>query len=304
MEWLNKIWYQKLIDILLLLGGMSGLFSIVLVWIKSLKKHGSKPQIINDKGKWMFTVTDDDGHIKNINNEEFTLLLIEKDKKIKDLTSSVYELQTRLSLLEFDVQKTKLISDYQKAHSIPMSEHLVFFNLKRLIEGGVPLQLSNDNHVIRAKQEIAKIFIEECKLPVFYTRLKEFIHSFDVIKDDSERLSHLYSIITYLYSWIEEYSIKAATCKVSLSDGRSFYGIPDSFIDKFNEWHNPHVDIVVKKIKDVLYSEFYGTWRLKLIVILDHIDTAFYLTVQDAEKTIETINGKVEKQIRDKLTNL
>jgi hypothetical protein len=55
------------------------------------------------------------------------------------------------------------------------------------------------------------------------------------------------------------------------------------------------------KIKDVLFNAFYATWQLKLIVILDHIDTAFYLTVKDAEKTINTINGKVDKEIEEKM---
>jgi hypothetical protein len=51
-----------------------------------------------------------------------------------------------------------------------------------------------------------------------------------------------------------------------------------------------------------LFNAFYATWQLKLIVILDHIDTAFYLTVKDAEKTIVSINGKVDKEIKEKVS--
>ncbi|MGD9678089.1 MAG: hypothetical protein AB7V16_06965 [Vulcanibacillus sp.] len=296
-NWLDKAPLLKLFDVGLILFILGLLLTMIYFMVKSLKKIGEPTLGFDDKGKVKFSLNPKE-------NSTLELLLKSKDEEIEKLRLDLRELSDRFAVLDAQVNKDRIISDYHKDHKVPLIEHSVFFNLKKNYTGGIDLDIDNKDPIINTKIQIARIFLEQCKMPIFYERLKEWVKGFDDCTTDAEALQRLYGVLEHLYAWIDEYSIKAESILVELEDGRTFRGIPQSFIDSFNEWHEPHVKIVVYKIKDILYNQFYATWQLKLIVILDHIDTAFYLTIKDAEKTIETINGKVEKQIQEKLKSL
>lgn len=302
IEWLTKDWYLKLFDVSIVLFLLLGISFIAIFTINSLKKIGN-PVFTKEGKKLTFSLIDSDGNTKKVSTDELIKIVQEKDEEIRRLNKKLEDVQNRLSFLEREIQKSKIVEEYKEQHRIPLTEHAVFFNLKKNIEAGINFDYGIDNPAIRLKQEIASLFLEKCKLPIFYNRLKEYVAQFEKYENEGECLALLYTIITKLYEWIDEYSNKALDYKVELSDGRTFYGIPKVFINKFNEWHEPHIQIVVHKIKDVLYNEFYNSWQLKLIVILDHIDTAFYLTIQDAEKSISTLNGELEKELKQKIEN-
>ena len=59
--------------------------------------------------------------------------------------------------------------------------------------------------------------------------------------------------------------------------------------------------MLANKIKSVLYSSFYRTWQLKLIMILDVMDTVFSLVTHELVKAINTLDGEVDKQIEEKI---
>jgi len=298
--WLDKTPMLKLIDIGIVGVIVALLLIMIYFMIKSLKKIGDPNIEVDDKGKLKFSLASRSAESQAIATLD-TLLTI-KDREIALLKEELTDLKHRFAVLEAQVNKDKILSDYHRDHKIPLAEHSVFFNLKKNFTGGIDFNITDEDTVKNVKVQIAKIFLEQCKMPIFYERMRDWVKEFDDITSEVDALEKLYKILERLYEWIDEYSKKAETVLVELDDGRTFRGIPQAFIDGFNEWHDPHVKIVVYKIKDILYNQFYNSWQLKLIVILDHIDTAFYLTVKDAEKTIETINGKVEKQIMEKLT--
>ncbi len=303
-NWLSKLWYEKLFDI-----GLFGLIIIAIVVvvttaIKALKKVGDPTVEVDDKGKVKLTLRNTPTTGASVNSiDALELLLKTKDDEIYELRTNLENLTNKFIVLEAQVNKDKILAEFHKDNKVPLTEHSVFFNLLKNINGGVSLEVDDsiDEH-IKLKIEIAKIYLEQCKMPVFYERMKEWVEGFDDIDTNTEALHRLYKIQGLIYEWVEEYSKKAETLFVVLDDGRSFKGLPLSFVEAFNEWHDPHVAIVMHKIKDVLFNAFYATWQLKLIVILDHIDTAFYLTVKDAEKTIVSINGKVDKEIKEKVS--
>lgn len=290
-EWLAKEPLLKIADVTILLGALI-LLSVIVYNIFRLFKRIGKPSIKVNK----------DGVQVELDSQENSILdlLKQKDDEILELRKSLEELTTKFKVLEAEISRTRIISEYNRDHLIPLTNHSVFFNLTKNFSGGISLECKGDSESIKNKVIVAKTFLEQCKLPIFHDRLKEFVDGFNNLSD-GEAIIRLNTILDNIYKWIDEYSEKAEKVLVEFPDGRTIRGIPRTFIDKFNEWHDPHVKIVVYKIKDVLYSAFYNSWQLKLIVILDHIDTAFYLTIKDIETTIDSINGAVDKEIKEKL---
>lgn len=74
-------------------------------------------------------------------------------------------------------------------------------------------------------------------------------------------------------------------------------GIPDIFIDKFRVWDYEHTKILIDSIESIINSKFYSTFEEKIAAILDIMIFSFRLTLVDAEKTINELNGDLEKAL-------
>jgi hypothetical protein len=304
LEWLAKEWYLKLFDTLLGLCAIGSLGVIVISIIRAIKKIG-KPVLIKDGDKLSFELQDNES-LEKIEapvetKEGFTKLLLLKEEEIKTLKFNLQEVMERVKFLEAESSKRAVLDEYRENSMIPLTEHSVFFNIQKYVEGNTCFELDVSNPIIKTKVEVATAFIQQCKLPIFYSRLRDWVAEFNLVTSGKEGLTKLYSLASNLYKWVEEYSIKANDLKIELSDGRIFFGVPPSFINKFNELEEPLLKMILHKVHDVIYNNFYSSWQLKLIVILDHLDTWVYLMVKDAERTIETLNGHLERDIKAKL---
>lgn len=74
-------------------------------------------------------------------------------------------------------------------------------------------------------------------------------------------------------------------------------GIPDIFIDKFRVWDFEHTRVLVDSIESIINSNFYNSFEEKVAAILDIMIFSFRLTLVDAEKTINSLNGDLEKAL-------
>lgn len=304
LEWLAKEWYLKLFDTLLGLCATGSLGVIIISITRAVKKIG-KPVLVTDGKKISFELQDNEtqeaeGTVLET-RDGFTKLLLLKEEEIKTLKFNLQEVTERVKFLEAESSKRAVLDEYRENSVIPLTEHSVFFNIQKYVEGSTCFDLDISNPIIKTKVEVATAFIQQCKLPIFYSRLRDWVAEFNSITSGRDGLTKLYSLASNLYKWVEEYSIKANDLRIELSDGRVFFGVPNSFVSKFNEFEEPLLKMILHKIHDVIYNNFYTSWQLKLIVILDHLDTWVYLMVKDAESTIETLNGHLERDIKAKL---
>ena len=79
-----------------------------------------------------------------------------------------------------------------------------------------------------------------------------------------------------------------------------------SFIEahtKFDEWHNPHIDMTFESIKSISNNEIYPDELTKLLSIIEIFNIAFKLTIEDAKNTINELNGELERELNLQITN-
>lgn len=90
----------------------------------------------------------------------------------------------------------------------------------------------------------------------------------------------------------------------SLSKSSSFYKNSDYTVDeqrvleivmsKFNKWHRNRVEQVYRSAEMVCNSKFYGSPTVKVSVFLDLLLGSFVDTVNDAESTLNELNGDLK----------
>lgn len=183
----------------------------------------------------------------------------------------------------------------------PISQHQIFLTLKDAIERNLCIDSDLESSCSDEKLMIHEVFIRECKCQVFYDELKKFIDEIQISRDPN---NFLYSITDKIYEWIQEYNDKARGIKIIFNSGKIIYGVPEIYIRKFDQWHDAHIGAVLQKIRGVLHSDFYKSWKLRLFVILEHLDMAFILTFQDAEKTLGELNGELDRAITERINSM
>lgn len=145
------------------------------------------------------------------------------------------------------------------------------------------------------KTRINLTFLKKCFFPTFNTRIKEFM-----IKMTETKGETLYMLPSYLIKLIEEYSKKAEDIKIDLLDGIVIYGVPDCYINKFKYWQAERFNVLLESISDIIVSSFYNTWYLKCVACLDYLHFSSSLTIYDADRTLNQLNGNLEAEIEEK----
>lgn len=309
--WFTKPIGERLLDVSILLASIGILGWGFIIFIRKLKEINASFKA-GKEGIEINTSNNEDAPVlqpiplttvyspaEQVINEAMETLM----KMIKDRDDKIAFLEGKININNQELYEMKYKDKYntemdqsKRKTLIPFSQHEVFVNLLKYIERGIHFNFEKDMNPL--KIVIAKSFLEDCKVKVFYDNLRAFVVAIELLKTEEEKINMLSTIINRIYDWIEEYNKKAEDIRIDLPDGTCIYGIPSVFIKKFDDWHSQHVDATVLKIKQTFYSSFYTSWQLKLIMILDHIDTAFLLTVKDAEKTLLSLNGDLEEEIQ------
>lgn len=305
-DWLNKEWYLKLFDISLFLLVFGIIARVLLAFFKSggkvkLPKTLGELEIqsgTNETVKISDFLALKDEQINSLQKQvaELQQEIEERDKKIEELSKKIELLSQVISSLEEEQQKDKLYKEFLKQRTIPLTQHSVFFNLKQAMYEKINFfDYDEKNPVEAVKVAIATAFLTKCKMKIFYERLFDFVSNLSASTSNKEAFEQLHTVLDNIMLWVDAYNREAKSLTIQLPNGRTLKGVPQIFINEFNKWHDGHVSILLRKIRDVLYNNFYHSWQLKTILILDFIDIAFMQTILDAQQTLLSLNGEFEK---------
>jgi hypothetical protein len=74
--------------------------------------------------------------------------------------------------------------------------------------------------------------------------------------------------------------------------------IPENFIRKFNYFHKPRIKYIGSYISFICTSNFYRTDQEKKVALLDGMLHLFQWTILDIERTNDSINGPLDKELQ------
>lgn len=166
--------------------------------------------------------------------------------------------------MRFFFQKKKKLDKHQ------------FFNS---IEYWVNNDINNLPIINPLKKRVVCTFLR-IKYLTFSKNLKEYINTVDIEEE-------IMDLETLIIDCLKEYEDKARN-----------EGIPDIFINKFRVWNSPHTHILIDSVQSICTSKFYDSFEEKIVAVLDILTFSFRVTLIDAERTINDLNGELEKALK------
>lgn len=142
----------------------------------------------------------------------------------------------------------------------------------------INIEIDNLPITNKMKKNVVTKFLK-IKFNVFLNNFKNFVNEVENGNYDSSR-----SVELILVDSIKEFEFEARRQQ-----------IPDLFIEKYRKWDNTHTQITYDAIKSIIESKYYTTMDEQVAAILDILLFSFRLTIVDAEKTINDLNGELEK---------
>lgn len=81
-------------------------------------------------------------------------------------------------------------------------------------------------------------------------------------------------------------------------------GIPQIFLDKYDEYQNSQTLAMHEQLKSIVSSNFYKCNMDKIIAIFDVITYAFIYVILNAEETLTHMNGTLEHALEGSIFDL
>lgn len=81
-------------------------------------------------------------------------------------------------------------------------------------------------------------------------------------------------------------------------------GIPEIFLDKYDEYQNSQTLAMHEQLKSIVSSNFYKCNMDKIIAIFDVITYAFIYVILNAEETLTHMNGTLEHALEGSIFDL
>jgi hypothetical protein len=131
----------------------------------------------------------------------------------------------------------------------------------------------------RLKRNVVRCFLK-IQFTTFYDNFKKLIN-------DSENFKVKNSFENIMIECIKQYEEEALN-----------KGVPSIFLDKFRKWHEIHTTITFDAIRSVCDSKFYDSEYERTAAVLDILLFSFRLTIVDAEKSINELNGQLEQVLK------
>lgn len=200
--------------------------------------------------------------------------------------------------VSFDNQTEKIVEKIVEVkRKRSLSEHVFFIEMDKWVK--------YDLNKIKISSESKRIVVTKflkIKFKTFTRLLKDYITNAEQILNTNSDYK-CDDIIELFFRGIDEYNSLARETEIRIGN-RIMKGVPEIFIRKFDEWHTPHIEIVVESIKNIINNEIYIDEYIKLIAILEVFYIAFRLTILDAMQTLNDINGELDKEIEEKLCGI
>ena len=306
LSWISKSPLDQGLTLVILLLFLAGAGFIIVKIIANLKKRKLTPTATLNADGIRLGVDSETDQVKVPLSSMEQRLLDSADVRNEKQEAEIEKLRKEIDTLREELQELKVqlgikvkIDEDNKKNLIPFTQHTMFANLKTSMERGIDFPYIN-NEEYKRKIYLGKVFIQECRSPTLYYTFKDFIDNLEKIANDTEKVKFMFSFPDALYDAIDKYC-EIAYNKELIINNISIKGIPVCFVNKYKQFTQPHVDLLANKIKSVLYSSFYRTWQLKLIMILDVMDTVFSLVTHELLTTINTLNGEVDRELEEKI---
>ena len=157
-----------------------------------------------------------------------------------------------------------------------LHRHRIFTNIKRSINNRIGFRSIKDDNRRNIIRDMLHV-----KYSSVYVGMKELTDK-TVCKISDDDLFH--RITTAFTKIIRGYEDKWETL-----------GIPKIAIDKFDEWHNTHIEYLLKFTETICYSDNYESQSEKLAIILDATDITLEVTIAEGDRGINELNGTLSK---------
>lgn len=145
------------------------------------------------------------------------------------------------------------------------------------------------------KHRINTAFLQNCFFLAFYEEVKAFFEN--VQANNGENLYRLTNVIKDI---VTKANSKARLLNVELTDGSVINGIPEIYLSKFEKWNSKYILAISDNLCDILSDSFHSSWIAKGIASLDSLYLCCSIIINDAERTLEYLNGNLEREIEQK----
>jgi hypothetical protein len=145
-----------------------------------------------------------------------------------------------------------------------------------------------------AKAAVNIAFLKDCKFKAVYHQLSRFIS--DVEAAEGKGLEGFPQL---LLDMMAEYSQLSSVIEYKIGN-KLICGVPTSYMRKFDRWHDPHVNVLMHNIKEVLRDAYYYTWWATATACLDTLYVVLVLTLDDARIALADINGDIDHELEAK----
>lgn len=190
-----------------------------------------------------------------------------------------------------------LITTKKETHCMTQSlaDHLFFAELLKWEKRDIPS--------LKIRSQVKKLIVVEFLKMLFRNfreKFRDYIINLENLISQNQQIK-CDELIQFFLDYIDQYNADARKIEIKYKN-RIINGLPDIFLQKFDDWHNPHIEIINESITQIVNNEIYPDEKMKLLAIVEIFYITFRLTIQDAINTINELNGEIEKEL-ERLSN-
>lgn len=112
-----------------------------------------------------------------------------------------------------------------------------------------------------------------------------------------DHTKHVVSLVSTKYTYISDSDFEEIWTSGMMQCAKEYEmewmqsEIPEIVINKFNEWHGSHADILFNTLKNICHGNSFSTKEEQTNAILELQNALIIITMIDAEKTLGSLNG-------------
>jgi len=148
---------------------------------------------------------------------------------------------------------------------------------------------SMDDGSAKAKVNVA--FLKDCKFKSVYRHLRKFIENVEATTGGE--LDHFPILLHHI---VKDYSELALRVEFRIGS-RYICGVPVTYQQKFDRWHDPHLKYLLRASYEILRDSYYYSWWSTSTALLDLLLVVLHLTIDDAGNALAELNGELDREI-------
>jgi hypothetical protein len=176
--------------------------------------------------------------------------------------------------------------------SVPISELQIsltshpFFERMKILKTHIQYSFELTNP---GKQEVFKDILIN-KFAIVIEEYWQMIKEIESKKDTLSELELYNLLIDHIRNGLKLHEVYFRTSSYTIEEQKCL----EIVMRKFNKWHSPRIESIFNSIQSVCTSKFYSGVVTKSSVALDVLQGAFVDIINDAELTLNEINGDLK----------